>query len=94
MFEYNEDELIKVKASYFIKNDSLTLTQFPSKQKKKFIVLNIIVKEIPNRVYTEKEISELLKKIYPDFVTIRRALIDFGLMNRTRDGKKYWLVKK
>lgn len=91
MFEYNESDIIKAKSAYFTNENPLILREFPSKQKKKYIVLKIIVNYIKDRKYTEKEISELLKTIYPDFVTLRRALIDYGFMGRTKDGSKYWV---
>lgn len=94
MFEYSENDIIKAKSAYFSSFNPLQLMQFPSKQKKKYIVLKILVDYIPDEVYSEKEISELLKEIYPDFVTIRRALIDYKLFERTKDGSKYWKNKK
>lgn len=94
MFEFNEKDIMNATKAYFINESPLKLRQFPSKQKKKYIVLNIIIKAIPDKVFTEKEISDFLKNIYPDFVTIRRALIDYKLMSRTKDGSKYWINKE
>ncbi len=94
MFKYSENDIIKAKSAYFTSLDPIRLRQFPSKQKKKYIVLKILENYIPDKVYSEKEISELLKEIYPDFVTIRGALIDYKLFERTKDGSKYWKNKK
>lgn len=44
-----------------------------------------------NKIYSEKEINEILKSIYTDFAIIRRSLIDYGLMGRNQDGTEYWV---
>ena len=44
----------------------------------------------PNKEYTESEVKRLIKTIYEDDATIRRYLIDYGYLNRTRDGSKYY----
>ncbi|WP_430073804.1 DUF2087 domain-containing protein [Priestia aryabhattai] len=45
-----------------------------------------------NTYYTEKEVNEVLKGVYEDFVMIRRYLIDYKLLNRNKEGTKYWVV--
>ena len=42
--------------------------------------------------YSECEVNEILKPIYDDYMTIRRYLIMYGFMERTRDGRQYWLT--
>jgi hypothetical protein len=46
----------------------------------------------PERGYTEQQVNELLQQWYldADFVLVRRSLIDAGLLQRTRDGARYW----
>jgi len=93
VFEFTESERIKVISGYFFSETPLKLRQFPAKQKKKYIILSILVKVFEKeKKYSEKEVNEVLKGIYPDFVTLRRALVDYKYMSRTRDGKEYWLV--
>jgi hypothetical protein len=46
-----------------------------------------------NRIYNEKEINAIIKEIDPDYATLRRYLIDFGIMERKIDGSQYWLKK-
>jgi len=41
--------------------------------------------------YTEKEVNQILESVYPDFVTLRRYLIEYGFLDRTADGSKYWV---
>jgi hypothetical protein len=87
-----ELELKDIYDQYFEKGEDLVLKRFPSKQKKQHGVCLFIVKVLdPNKVYTEKEINEVLKPIYDDFVMIRRYLVDLGLISRKPDGSAYWV---
>ncbi|MCM3710161.1 DUF2087 domain-containing protein [Sporosarcina luteola] len=94
-FQVTEIEREKVLRNYFRKGLDGPLDTFPSKNKRKYI----IAQEIINRfevgiVYLEKEINAILKEIHPDFATIRRFFIDYGFMNRSDDGKEYWIGNK
>ena len=90
MFEYTDLEKEKVINGYFFSIEPLKLKLFPPKQKKQYITLCIISEIIePNRAYSEKELNEVLKDIYPDFVTLRRGLIDYRIMDRDTYGKEY-----
>lgn len=42
------------------------------------------------RMYKEKEVNEILKAFHDDHVTLRRFLIEHGLLDRNRDGSQYW----
>jgi hypothetical protein len=44
-------------------------------------------------MYAEKEINEILKAIYEDYVMLRRYLIEYGFIDRKSDGSEYWLKK-
>jgi hypothetical protein len=66
------------------------LDTFPSKVKRKIIILEYFIQQFEQeKNYTEKEVNDKLKGIYEDFVTIRRALVDFGFMERSSDGSQY-----
>ncbi|AFM40731.1 hypothetical protein Desaci_1743 [Desulfosporosinus acidiphilus SJ4] len=68
------------------------LETFSVKEKYKLIVLQQIAKRFQaNNVYTEKDINQILKNVYPDFATLRRYLIEYGFLQRTPDGSRYWL---
>ncbi len=70
----------------------LKLKTFSTKEKKKLVILRRIVLELDKeKRYTEKELNAVLKDIYDDFVTLRRYLIEYGFMSRSRDGSSYWL---
>lgn len=71
------------------------LITMPSKQSGKLLVMEEIVNRFEeSKVYTEREINELLKPVYADFALIRRYLIDFKLLSRSKDGKEYWVTKQ
>ena len=43
--------------------------------------------------YTEKELNEVIKPMYEDYVHIRRYLIEYGFLDRKADGSAYWVKK-
>ncbi|WP_425448909.1 DUF2087 domain-containing protein [Dethiothermospora halolimnae] len=89
-YAITEEERRKVLKNYFNKDGKLDI--LPSKEKKKIIILKNIVENFNNnKKYTEKEINIILKRIYEDYVTIRRYLIQYGFMKRTKDCKYYWI---
>lgn len=67
------------------------LKQIPAKAKKKIILLGEIVKNFKRDTeYSEKEINTVLKRIYePDYLSLRRALIEYGFMDRSADCRVY-----
>ncbi|NRA65673.1 MAG: DUF2087 domain-containing protein [Pseudobacteriovorax sp.] len=76
-----------------LRDGSDKLSRWPRKQKQQFVCLEYIINKIPNSIrYTEKEINSEIKKwiSFADHVRVRRQLIDFGFLGRTRDGSQYW----
>lgn len=68
------------------------LKNFPAKEKKKIIILEEIMKNFSKgKVYLEKDINKILKRIYDDNATIRRYLIEYGFLERSKDCSKYWV---
>ena len=91
-YAVTEAENRKVLTEHFAEGLEGPLSVFPTKQKKKVIVLRHLVKRFePRRDYTEKEVNEVLRNAYSDYVTIRRYLIEYGFMDRVRDGSRYWV---
>lgn len=85
-----ENDREKTLESTFDENGHLLV--FPRKEKKKIIILVEIIKNFkPNKTYNEKEVNRVLKRIYEDYVTIRRYLIEYGFLDRCKDGSKYWV---
>lgn len=76
-----------VRQRYF--DEDGRLHTMPRKQSRKLAVLDVIAARfVPGVHYLEVEVNLELMGIYADYVTLRRALIDFGLMDRA-DGR-YW----
>ena len=68
------------------------LISFPSKHKKKLIVLWYLIEKIEaNRQYTELEINTILDRwtLFHDPATLRRELYNKKLLNRTTDCRSY-----
>jgi hypothetical protein len=84
-----EEEII---SNMFSSLDPLKLKVLSPKEKKKLVILRKISQQLQrDRKYTEKELNAILMDIYEDFATVRRYLIEYGFMDRTRDGSEYWL---
>jgi excisionase family DNA binding protein len=70
----------------FFDNDG-TLKSIPAQRKKRVAVLEVLLKNFElNRIYTEKEINEIIMRFHSDFCTIRREFIMEKMMSRS-DGK-------
>ena len=68
------------------------LKNFSLKEKQRLVVLQEIAKRFQHdRIYNEKEVNQILRPIYEDYVTVRRYLIEYGFLDRKTDGSQYWL---
>ncbi|HCM85400.1 MULTISPECIES: DUF2087 domain-containing protein [Enterococcus] len=68
-------------------------TQIPKKEKKRIILIQKLAENfVPERHYTEKEINAIISEMFTDYVTIRRYLIEYGILGRTVDGTTYWKI--
>ena len=68
-----------------------SLRQIPMQRKKFLAVLKHVVKDIErDREYTEKQVNAVLARRHADTATLRRGMIDYGLMDR-KSGI-YWRV--
>jgi DNA-binding transcriptional ArsR family regulator len=69
---------------------------WPTKQRDKQLVLEYLGGKFePERSYTEREVNDLLNQwhTFGDHVTLRRALYEYAIINRERDGSRYWTAK-
>jgi DNA-binding CsgD family transcriptional regulator len=88
-----EEENKKILEGVFESLEPLKLKVFSAKEKKKIVILRKIAEQFEkNRQYSEKEVNGILSDIFEDYVTLRRYLIEYGYMERTRDCKTYWLI--
>ncbi|WP_314548158.1 DUF2087 domain-containing protein [uncultured Gemella sp.] len=83
----------EVKIKYFKNNKLMTI---PKKEKNKIPVLQIVLEMLKERSFefTEKELNEAIKEIYPDYSLIRRYLVDYKFLERDNYGKIYKIVEE
>lgn len=71
------------------------LSKIPAQQKKLLVILReLITRFEPGRAYSEREVNLILADAHDDFATLRRDLVDFGFMTRSREGRNYRRVSK
>ncbi len=86
-----EEERQKILDNVFLSLEPLKLKVFSSKEKKKIVILTRIAEEFqPDVRYTEREVNDILQNIWHDFATVRRYLIEYGYLERKKDGSAYW----
>lgn len=91
-FAITQGEFDKIIKSYFKEGPEGPLSSFPTKEKRRVAVLRHLMQRFSlERKYTEKEVNEILKAAYHDYVTLRRNLIEYGFMDREADGSAYWV---
>lgn len=87
-----KEESDKIIATVFESLSPLKLKIFSAKEKKKIVTLRKVVEQFEKgKIYTEKEVNQILTAIYDDFPTMRRYLIEYGFMDRTTDCAQYWV---
>lgn len=94
MFDISEQDFSTFVSTHVESFDPLVLKQMPVKEKRKYMVLCMVIHLFEtNRIYHEREINQILKPVAEDYVMIRRYLIDYQFMARKDDGTSYWLLK-
>lgn len=88
----NEDEQ-RLLAGYLTQDGRLR--QIPLQGKKLQAVLKYASGLFSaGQVYSEKETNQVLERLNPDTAMLRRNLVDFGFLQRERDGSAYWLQQE
>jgi DNA-binding HxlR family transcriptional regulator len=65
------------------------LAKLPAQHKKRLLVLEqFAIRFETGRRYTEAEVTGLIRPLYDDYCTVRRLLVDEGLLRR--DDSSYW----
>lgn len=89
-----EQEKQHILETAFCSLNPLVLKTFSSKEKKKVVILAKIAEQFEKgKCYREKEVNQMLQPIFEDYMTIRRYLIMYGFMSRTKDGSEYRLTE-
>jgi len=67
------------------------IRDLPVQERKLRVVLRYAAQSFAaGQRYSEKEVNTLLKRLHPDSATLRRLLVDFGLLQRQSAGQAYW----
>ncbi|MEL6720142.1 MAG: DUF2087 domain-containing protein [Bacteroidota bacterium] len=77
-------------------NQDGKFTQFPGKKQKnkQHLMLEFLAEQFETgKNYSEKEVNEILNQhhSFNDPATLRRLMFGKKMINRTLDGKRYWL---
>ena len=65
------------------------LREIPARRSKRLVVLDRLALEFEVGVrYREREVNEVLRQFHEDYASLRRHLVDEGLLTRTRG--EYW----
>jgi hypothetical protein len=78
-------------------DDHGRLLQWPARAKQAELCLWVLWSRVPAAaVFTEREISRLLNQwhVFGDAALLRRALFDFGFVDRNRDGSEYRRIER
>jgi len=75
-------------------NDEGELKVIPKKHEAKIEVFSTIIELFEyEHFYSEKEVNEILKKVYHDYALLRRYLIEYRFLLRDLYGKAYERVR-
>lgn len=84
-----DDKSSKVLVAYL--NPDGTIKSLPSQPGKLRVILAYLVQAFtPGVDYTEREVNTILRRFHVDVSGLRRDLVDAGLLERERDGSRYW----
>lgn len=91
-FDIKDDDYNAFLETYVVSRNPLRFKEIPAKEKRKYIMLCMIIHHIdPMKMYHEFELNDILKPMVDDYVMIRRYLVDYGFLKRETDGSKYWV---
>jgi len=77
----------------FLERDG-RIRAFPVQEKKFIVLLQYALKAFePGVRYTEKQVNEILSRFSDDTAILRRGMVEYSLMERTRNGSQYWRVQ-
>lgn len=83
----------KVNTEAFYQAEPFHIHRMPKKQEPRKRVLALAAAQLPDRDLSEQEVNAILKPMSDDFVELRRYLVDYKLLKRSRDGSCYHVVR-
>jgi hypothetical protein len=78
----------------YLLSDDQKVTRWPKKNHEKQFVLEYLQSQFAKeKRYPEKDVNAILQQwhLFNDHALLRREMFERGLMNRTRDGREYWI---
>ena len=85
------EEQQKILADYTHQDGRLKM--IPTKSKKIIAILDYISLTFEKEIhYSERQVNEILEQYYADTTTLRRYLIDYRYLSRSRNGADYWYI--
>jgi len=91
---YIPDSMMKADARKVLAahlNPDGSIKQIPAQAGQKQVILDYVINAFkPGKTYKEQEVNLLLARFHKDTASLRRYLIDAGMLDRERDGSKYW----
>ena len=83
----------KVVKNYSAKDGRLKT--IPSQRKKLDAILRYLSQNFQEgETYSEDEVNQILNNYHQDTASLRREMISTGLLERSKDGRQYWLGKE
>lgn len=74
-------------------NEEGKIKIWPSKKDKQLEILKYLSTKFQfEKTYTEKEVNSIIEAwhTFNDYFLLRRGMIEYKLLSRTRDGGRYW----
>ena len=81
-----------VNLDVFYQAEPFTIHRMPKKQEPRKSILALAAAQLPDRELSEQEVNAILKPISDDFVELRRYLVDYKLLERSRYGSCYHIT--
>jgi len=78
-------------------DDKGRVVKWPAKKSMKIEVIQYIGQYFQQgRTYKEKEVNDIINKwhTYGDYFMLRRGLVDYKILARTRNGSAYWKLEE
>lgn len=89
MFDHTH-ESIEAVLSVYIDMTEKKIKQYPAKRKKQWAILFYLHQFFDfDKNYSESDVNDILRPWFEDYVRLRRDLIDFKFLIRTKDGSIY-----
>ncbi|WP_169730479.1 DUF2087 domain-containing protein [Salinispira pacifica] len=83
-------EAREIEEKHLDRSSGIKLLKFPRKEKAKLVILKVLAGLFEkDRVYSDGEVTEILKPVFSDVATIRRYLVEYNFIFRDAAGREY-----